>query len=146
MDGWTGCFRKLEKLAIRWIALFTFRTTQPLGVILSANLSWNAHIEDVVGRVGQRLGMLVLQPLRHDFTMHETIYKSFNRPVNLWWSIATWVCCGKLNTDKLDKLYRRATWTFTRITKNDDVLSCLRWENLESRRDRHVFNLLHKCI
>jgi hypothetical protein len=116
-----------------------------LGVILSGNLSWNAHIEDIVSRVGKRLGML--RRLRRNITMHaaETIYKSFIRPV-MEYCDSVWVCCGKLNMDKLDKLQRRAARTVTRITRSDEALSCLRWENLELRRDRHVFNLVHKCI
>lgn len=52
-----------------------------LGIILNGNLSCNAHIEDIAGRVGKRIGMR--RRLRRNITIYaaETIYKSFIRPL-----------------------------------------------------------------
>ena len=46
-----------------------------LDIVLNENLSWNAHIDDIIVKVGKRLGLL--RRLRRNLTMHaaETVYK-----------------------------------------------------------------------
>ena len=46
-----------------------------LGIVPNKNLSWNAHIDDIIVKVGERLGLL--RRLRRNLTMHaaETVYK-----------------------------------------------------------------------
>ena len=46
-----------------------------LGIVLNENLSWNAQIDDIIVKVGKRLGLL--RRLRRNLTMHaaETVYK-----------------------------------------------------------------------
>ena len=59
---------------------------------------------------------------------------------------SVWVSCGEQNKNRLEKMQRRAARTIAKPTWSDDAVSCLWLENLESRRDRHVFNLVHNCI
>ena len=70
-----------------------------LDIVLNENLSWNAHIDDIIVKVGKRLGLL--RRLRRNLTMHaaETVYKSFIRPL-MEYCDSVWVCCRELKSYK----------------------------------------------
>ena len=114
-------------------------------IILSANLSWNAHIESIAVKVGRRIGML--RRLRCNLTLHavETVYKSFIRPL-MEYGDSVWACCGVQNSERLEKLQERAARTVTRQPRSVDAMELVRWDSLEARRDEHVLRLVKKCI
>ena len=116
-----------------------------LGVILNANLSWNAHIESIPVKVGKRIG--ILRRLHRNITMNaaETVFKSFIRPL-MEYCDSVCTCCGEQNKERFEKLQRRAARTITRFVRSDDAMNSLRWDTLETRRDMHVFKLVNKCI
>ena len=73
------------------------------------------------------------------------IYKSFILPVLDYCDIA-WNCCGKVNADSLERLQRRAARIIVRTQRSEEALEQLRYEPLESRRERHVLKFVKKCI
>ena len=57
-----------------------------------------------------------------------------------------WSCCGSVNTDKLEKLQRRAARIVMRLGSSEKVLDFLGYVTLEKRRESPVRNLVKKCL
>ena len=74
-----------------------------------------------------------------------TIYKSFTLPI-LDYCDAVWNCCGRVNTDKLEKLQRRAARIVMRMDSSDEALEYLGYRTLERRREGHVLKLVKKQL
>ena len=73
------------------------------------------------------------------------IYKTFILPV-LDYCDTVWNCCGKVNSDNIEKLHRRAARLILRHHSSDEALQFLAYETMEDRRKKHVYNLVLKCI
>ena len=73
------------------------------------------------------------------------IYKSFIIPV-LDYCDTVWICCGKGNTDLLEKMQRRAARIIMKKASSDEALNSLAYDTLEVTRNKHVYNLVKKCI
>ena len=116
-----------------------------LGIVLDETLSFNAHVKYVLSKAGKRLGML--GRIRDNLTMSTSniIYKSFILPV-LDYCDTVWNCCGKGNADLLERLQRRAARIIMKKSSSDEALKSLTYDILEVRRDKHVYNLVRKCI
>ncbi|KAL9986631.1 hypothetical protein ACROYT_G000802 [Oculina patagonica] len=112
-----------------------------LSVVLDDALSWNAHVKYVLGKAGKRLGML--SRIRSDVTTNTAniIYKSFIIPV-LDYCDTVWNCCGKVNSDLIEKLHRRAARLIVKHHNSDEALKNLAYETTKERRQRHVYNLV----
>ena len=78
-----------------------------LGVVLDPSLTWNAHVDYLVGNVRQRVALL--GPIMKNINMYMTgtVYTSFVLPI-LDYCDAVWSYCGSVNAEKLEKLQRRA--------------------------------------
>ena len=116
-----------------------------LGVIFDDTISWTSHIKYIVSRAGKRLGML--SRLRRNLTVHaaNTLYLSFIRPI-FDYCDSVWNCCGSVNASTIDNFQRRASKIVTRTKDSNIALNNLKWPTLQLRRDKHVFNLVQKCI
>ena len=99
------------------------------------------HIKSVISKAGKRIGML--GRLRNNLTVHSAniVYTSLIRPV-IDYCDTVWACCGKGNAEQMEKLQRRAARIVTKCDSSDIALSNLKWNILESRRERHVLNLV----
>ena len=116
-----------------------------LGVVLDASLTWNAHVDYLIGKVRKRLAML--GRIRKNINMYTagTVYTSFVLPI-LDYCDTVWSCCGSVNTNKLEKLQRRAARIVMRLGSSEKALNFLGHETLEKRRESHVRNLVKKCL
>jgi len=116
-----------------------------LGVKFDDSITWSSHVQYIISRAGKRLGML--SRLRKNLTTFaaNTIYLSFIRPI-FDYCDTVWNCCGVGNANLLDNFQRRASKIVTRYKDSDKALSYLKWPNLQFRRDKHVLNLVKKCI
>ena len=114
-----------------------------LGVTLDETLSWNTHVRFILSKAGKRM----LRRIRSNITINAAnrIYKSFIIPV-LEYCDTVWNCCGKLNSDSLEKLQRWAVRIITRNSSSDDAMKCLAYHSLELRRQEHVYKLVKRCI
>ena len=85
-----------------------------LGIVLDASLTWNAHVDYLIGKVRKRLAML--GRIRKNINMYTagTVYTLVVLPV-LDYCDTVWSCCGCVNTDKLEKLQRRAARIFMHL-------------------------------
>ena len=73
------------------------------------------------------------------------VYKSFIVPI-FDYCDAVWNCCGKGNSDSLEKLERGAARIIMKTPSSDEALEYLRYELLQNSRDKHVLKLVKKCI
>ena len=82
----------------------------------------------------------MLGRIRKNINMYTagTVYTSFVLPI-LDYCDTVWSCYGSVNTDKLEKLQRRAARIVMR-------LNFLGYVPLEKRRESHVRNLVKKCL
>ena len=74
-----------------------------------------------------------------------TVYTSFVLPI-LDYCDTVWSCCGSVNTDKLEKLQRRAARIIMHLGSSEKALNFLGYVTLEKRRKSHVCNLVKKCL
>ena len=116
-----------------------------LGVVLDESLSWTAHVKYILGKAGKRVGML--SRIRTNVTTNTAhlIYKSFILPV-IDYCDTVWNCCGKVDSDNLEKLHRRAARLIVRNHCSDAALQSLAMESLENRRKKHVYRSVTKCM
>ena len=116
-----------------------------LGVIHDASLTWNAHVEYVIGKVRKRLAML--GRIRKNINMYTagTFYTSFVLPIGDY-CVTVWSCCGSVNADKLEKLQRLAARNVIRLVSSEKALNFLGYVTLEKRRESHVSSLAKKCL
>ena len=98
-----------------------------------------------IGKVRKRLAML--GRIRKNINMYTagTVYTSFVLPI-LDYCDTVWSCCGSVNTDKLEKLQRRAARIVMRLRSSEKALNFLGYVTLEKRRESHVRNLVKKCL
>ena len=57
-----------------------------------------------------------------------------------------WNCSGKVNSDNIEKLHRRAARLILRHHSSDEALQFFAYETMEDRRKKQVYNLVLKCI
>ena len=107
-----------------------------LGVLLDESLSWTAHVKYILGKAGKRVGML--SRIRTNVT-------TFILPV-IDYCDTVWNCCGKVNSDNLEKLHRRAARLIVRNHCSDAALQSLAMESMENRRKKHVYRFVIKCM
>ena len=118
-----------------------------LGIITNHHLSWNPHIDYVVSKVYRMLGLIkrTCKGL-DDPKALRTLYFSLVRS-NLEYSLVVWSPYTKRNTDKLERVQRRATKL---ILKSDDPydirLKKLNLMSLERRRSLADVTFLYKVL
>ena len=97
-----------------------------LGVVMDECLTWKAHVKYLLGKVGKRIGMLGRARLKN-MSMHSAnrVYKSYIIPV-LDYCDTVWNCCGSVNSDKLERLQRRAARIIMKSDRSETALKYLR--------------------
>ena len=122
-----------------------------LGVILDESISWKEHVKYVAAKVSKKVSLL--KRIRTSLRVYSTgiIYKSFVLPI-LDCCSAVWSTCGLINQTKLKKLQiRAANIVYSSAARNknissDIILDNLGWEKVELRRNKHICNLVNKCL
>ena len=83
-----------------------------LGITVTSNLSWNAHIKDLVSKANKMLGLLRRTcPLLTDHTIRRTLYPSLVKS-QLSYATQVWsptLHNSKANLENLERVQRRAT-------------------------------------
>ena len=108
-------------------------------------MSETHEIAQYIGKVRKRLAML--GRIRKNINMYTagTVYTSFVLPI-LDNCDTVWSSCGSVNTDKLEKLQRRAARIIMQLGSSEKALNLLGYVTLEKRRESHVCNLVKKCL
>ena len=119
-----------------------------LGIVLSHNLRWNAHIDDIVNRCSKKVNMMKAFKYELDRKSLETIYLSFIRPTIEYGDI---LYAGTYESDlcKLDRIQVDAMRIVTGATERSNIALLyeeLCWPLLESRRQVHCLSMMFKIV
>ena len=121
-------------------------THKHLGIILSHDCSWHAHIEYIKEKAWQRINIMRRLKFVLDRKSLEIIYLSFIRPV-LEYGDTIWENCTQYEKKELDKIQNEAARIVTGATVLVSLQSLYQevgWESLQDRRLKHKLNLFFK--
>ena len=108
-----------------------------LGVDISNNMSWNAHVTRVVTNVKRSLGFIKRNVKTKSPKVREMAYQTLVR-LQLEYASAIWDPHTKENAYKIEMVQRRAAqWTtsdYDRTTSVTSLLHQLDWQTLEEKR------------
>ena len=96
------------------IVLNSVNKHKHLGIIFSSDCKWTKHIDSLIQRTSKQLNVLKLK-FRFKREYLENIYFIFIRPI-LEYSSEVWDNCGKINSDRLEKLQLEAARMITGLT------------------------------
>ena len=121
-----------------------------LGVIISDNLSWNTHVEDIVKKASSRLNMMRRVKYLLDRYTLERVYLSFIRPL-LEYADSVWDNIPAYVNDTLENIQLEAARIATGGTKLTSRILLYRetgWATLHERRNIHkllqFYKMYHK--
>ena len=126
-------------------------TFKYLGVVLDDTLSFNDHVDYVRMKVSKILGMFsrIRPSLTLTLEAANRLYKAIVLPV-LDYCDAVWHECGQGNSDKIERLQRRAARIayFKAASKlsTDQIMTKLGLEPLYYRRRTHILRFVNECI
>ena len=119
-----------------------------LGVVLSSNLKWSAHVDQVVSKTSKKLGLLKHQSQWLSFDQRCIIYLCVIKPAIEYASIL-YGGGSLLDNLRLDHLQRRAALACTGAMyrmKHNALMEILRWESLQSRRSLAALCLFYQVL
>ena len=127
--------------------LDTVDSTKYLRVHLSNDLRWNEHVKNISSKANKTLGFLK-RNLRHcPSKTKETAYRTLIRPTIEYCS-TVWDPFTAKNIKSVEMVQRRAArWVLNRYDRLDsvnDMLYCLNWKTLQSRRSIARLSMLYK--
>ena len=117
-----------------------------LGMVLSQDLTWHRHIENMLQTVSTRLGILLKNKYRFSRKTLETLYFSFIRSVLDYGDVIYDDCPDYLKI-QIEKIQKRAARIVTGLTKSchtDELYREAGWTSLVERRRRHKLILYFK--
>ena len=117
-----------------------------LGIILTSNLSWKSHINSVLSKAKQKLGVLKMLKYR---VPRNTIAKLFNCFVrsNLEYACIIWDGCSQVLNKAIEQLQYHAGLICSggfRGTNQERILSELSWCSMKSRRTMQKLTIFWK--
>ena len=116
-----------------------------LGVMRDENLTWKEHTEVVCNKVAKRLGLL--SRIRPWWTLEasKSVYNSLVLPVfdyvDVILSELSVGCC-----QDLQRLQNRAARIILQQHSSENMVTCLNWVDLATRRSMHKCILVFKCL
>ena len=119
-----------------------------LGLTLSSNLSWRAHILKIHQKASKKLNLL--KPLKYKLNHYtlEVLFKSLVRS-SLEYANVVWDGCSESDSNLLESLHIEGARVVTGALKGTNRVSLskeLSWVDLSVRRKLHKLNLMHKIV
>ena len=139
---------QVPKLYFDGNAICNVRQHRHLGIILSHDMTWQKHIEDITIRANKRLD--VLSRLSHvlDRKSLTNLYISFIRPT-LEYGDILYNGCTEYQSKNIERVQKRAARIITggiRGTSAQVLYAELGWISMKERRDFHCLCLLNNII
>lgn len=129
--------------------LETVTCAKYLGVDISSNLSWNPHIDRIVGSANRTLGFIRRNIKTKMPKVRERAYNTLVRP-QLEYASAVWDPHTKERISQIEQVQRRAArWTvnnFDRELSVTQTLEELGWRTLDQRRADARLCLFYKIV
>ena len=121
-----------------------------LGIHISNDLTWNAHVNHIVSKANRTLGFVKRNLYSCPRHIKESAYKTLVRPL-LEYSSAAWDPHTHILIDRIEMVQRRAA----RFVCNDytsrtegcvtNMLNQLKWPSLEIRRKAHRLTVMQQA-
>ena len=144
-----GSDYKLRKVNSLDNQLDSVRSFKYLGVVLSSNFTWTKHVEHVISKVKQRLGLL--RRIKHllPYNAHLLYYKSLVLPIldyadMVWGDKDNAVLMNNLQV--LQNKVAKLVLDKPLYSSTTDALNQLGWSNLKQRRHFHHCLYVYKCV
>ena len=139
----------LHNYSLKGHILTSEQHTMYLGVIISQDLTWTAHINSTVKKANSVLGFLRRNLRVSNEHTKEAAYKTLVRP-HLEYCCTIWNPHTKELKHRVEMVQRRAARFTTRRYRNtssvSEMLDHLCWETLESRRTKSSLTMLYKVV
>ena len=119
-----------------------------LGLMISNNMSWSSHINEILAKAEKRLSMMRRSKYFLPRSCLDKLYKSMILPL-LDYCDVIYDSFTMYENEQLDKLQRKASLLCTgafRITSNEKLLKELGWPKLKNRRASHRLVLFYKIL
>ncbi len=129
-------------------ALDEVRTHKHLGITLSYNLTWNAHIDELYIKAMKRLNIIQSFKFKLARKDLERFYLSFVLPL-IDYGDVLWNGASEYELDKLDCVHIRAMRIITGATEKSDLQRLfieLGWHTLTERRKIHRLKCLYTIL
>ena len=118
-----------------------------LGLTITSDFSWNAHISNINSKANRTLGLLKRTLKLRSRHLKATAFKTIVRPV-IEYASSVWDPYTEDNIKKLERIQRRAAryslCRYDRIDSVTEMLKELNWETLAERRQRSRLTMLYK--
>ena len=138
----------LPPVSMDGVNLDEVQSHKHLGVVLSKDLSWKNHIEDMVSRASKCLDVLHALKYKLDRQTLEKLYLAFIRS-KLEYAAVLWDNCN----DELSEMIERVQYRAGKIisgaihrTSKEIVYSELGWESLKLRRKKARLKMMYKTV
>jgi len=129
--------------------LKTVETNSYLGVLLSEDLTFTAHIDNITAKASRSLGFLSRNLKACPQKFRELAYISMVRST-LEYASPIWDPHLKQESEKLERVQRRAarfvTQDFRRSTDVDDLIHSLEWDTLKDRRSVNRLTIFYQIV
>ena len=125
------------------------KSAKYLGVKISHDLRWNAHIDSICTKANQTLGFLRRNVNLESVVIKERAYQTLVRPL-LEFASVIWDPHTQTATKKIEMVQRRAARYVTSRSRNrssvTDMLSGLKWRSLANRRKDARLSMFYKIV
>lgn len=122
------------------------QSAKSLGVTIDNTLSWSEQVDNICKKISKAIfGLKLVRPFV-PVNVLLTIYKALVLP-HFDYCDVVWGNCNKGLADRLQKLQNRAARVITRSDysiRSADILKKLNWDNLETRRFKHMATFMFK--
>ena len=93
-----------------------------LGITFDWQLKFDKHIDDICSKASKQINVLARLSKKLDINSKMAIFRSFITS-NFTYCPLVWMCCGKRNTDRIERLqYRALKFVFNDYTDSYDNL------------------------
>ena len=132
--GELGSARTLPVVRAQGNVIKRVNKTKSLGLVIDEFLTWDKHIEYIIKKIRQNLGMMKKikgsVPKDSLVTLYKTLVEPYLRYGNIIWGQ-----CGNTLTEKVQRLQNKAariiSGTSFEETNHDDLLRELNWMNVK---------------
>ena len=120
-----------------------------LGVLISDNLKWGPHVNQVCQKANRLIGFLRRNLKYCPKVLKDTAYKSLVRS-NLEYCSSIWDPHFEKDINQLDRVQRRGARfvrkDYSRESSVSNMIKDLRWDSLKQRRKEARLSLLYKVV
>ena len=119
-----------------------------LGVTISSDCKWSAHINSIVVKASKQIAVLRKLKFHLSRNFLDKMYLTFIRPI-LEYSCEVWDNCSKTESDRLEKLQLEAGRIVTGLTayaRLSSIYDETGWEKLSDRREQRKLSLFYKIV